>query len=108
LNPDKYQFLARAFKEIFSAKAGFSSAPGIVGNGQYWVYCWLVELNYTFETGVLFMKRGVPTSERFLLTAQYPFYKERFITSPDDFVLDTFSVRAPRNFWIEYQVGKLL
>ncbi|MEM0118044.1 MAG: zinc ribbon domain-containing protein [Conexivisphaerales archaeon] len=99
LKPDTYQFVAHAFRDIYSAKAGLSSAPRILGNGPYWAYCWLVELNYTFETGMLFMKKGVPTTERFLLPAQFPLYYKQFQSSPHDFVLDIFSVKAPSKFW---------
>jgi hypothetical protein len=99
IDPDTYRELCRSFAEINMAKSGQRPVTVLFGGGQIWIACWLVDLNYTFATGVLFMKKGLMMTERLLLPGLFSLNPARLYQAPDEVVTDVFSLKAPSTFW---------
>ncbi|EQD47052.1 hypothetical protein B1B_12507, partial [mine drainage metagenome] len=56
-----------------SAQAGYGTVRAVAPTGApLLVPCWVVELPYTFETGLLWGKRGKEVPERLLVPATFP------------------------------------
>jgi hypothetical protein len=64
--------LFRRAAELRSAQAGNGSVPVVLGGGGTYIPFWVVELPYTFETGVLWNKRGKTVPETLLVAATFP------------------------------------
>ncbi len=68
-------------------------------SGSLWIACWVVDLNYTFATGALFMKKGMMMQDRLLLPALFPLNPSRLTQSPEEVLTDVFSLKAPSSYW---------
>ncbi len=70
--PRREELFARA-AALRSAQAGSGTVRAVAPTGApLLVPCWVVELPYTFETGVLWGKRGKEVPERLLVPATFP------------------------------------
>jgi hypothetical protein len=99
LDPDTYRELCKSFSEINMAKSGQKPATLLSGGGQLWIACWVVDINYTFATGALFMKKGMMVQDRILLPALFTLNPSRLMQSPEEAVTDVFSLKAPSSYW---------
>jgi hypothetical protein len=59
---------------------------------------WVAEIDYTFSTGALWMRKGKYVKEAALIAATFPLY-QNFAASPSDVVTDIFS-RRPNGAFI--------
>jgi hypothetical protein len=62
------------------------------------VACWLAEISYSFETGMLFMKKGQAVQERLLVSGIFPLRPNLIMTAPKYLVTDIFSVQSESGF----------
>jgi hypothetical protein len=100
IDPDTYHELCNNFAAVNMARSGQRSVKVLSGSsGSLWIACWVVDLNYTFATGVLFMKKGMMMQDRLLLPALFPLYPSRLTQSPEETVTDVFSLKAPSSYW---------
>jgi hypothetical protein len=100
IDPDTYQELCDNFAAINMARSGQRPVKILSGSsGVLWIACWVVDLNYTFATGALFMKKGMMVQDRLLLPALFPLNSSRLTQSPEDAVTDVFSLKAPSSYW---------
>ncbi len=97
LDPETFKEIAISFKDVSLAKTGSPVLSGI-GSGNVWVACWLAELSYAFETGVLFMKKGQGVHERLLISGAFTMLPHYILSSPQILVTDIFSVRSQSSF----------
>jgi len=98
IEPDTFKEICASFREISMAKAGNPSMNGIVGGGALWVACWLAEISYSFETGMLFMKKGQAVQERLLVSGIFPLRPDLIKTAPQYLVTDIFSIQSETGF----------
>ena len=97
LDPETFRELSTLFRDASLAKAGNPIVSGI-GSGSVWVACWLAEVSYSFETGVLFMKKGQGVQERLLVSGTFTLHPHYIQSSPQILVTDIFSVRSASTF----------
>jgi len=98
IEPDTFKELCASFREVNLAKAGNPSVNAILGGGAIWVACWLAEISYAFETGMLFMKKGQAVQERLLVSGIFPLRPDLIMTAPQHLVTDIFSVQSESGF----------
>jgi len=98
IEPDTFKEMCQSFAEISSAKAGNPTVNGIIGGGTMWVACWLAEISYSFETGMLFMKKGQAVQERLLVSGVFPLRPDLIMTESQFFVTDIFSILSESGF----------
>lgn len=98
IEPDIFKEICASFREISLAKAGNPAVNAILGGGAIWVACWLAEINYSFETGMLFMKKGQAVQERLLVSGIFPLRADLIMTAPQYLVTDIFSVQSESGF----------
>ena len=99
IEPDTYRELCNNFASINMARSGQKPAKVLSGGGSIWIACWVVDLNYTFATGSLFMKKGMMMQDRVLLPALFSLNPSRLMQSPEETVTDVFSLKAPSSYW---------
>lgn len=99
IEPDTYRELSSNFATVNMARAGQKPVKVLGGSGAIWIACWLVDINYTFATGALFMKKGMMVQDRIVLPSLFPMNSSRLIQSPEDVVTDVFSLKAPSSYW---------
>jgi hypothetical protein len=97
LEPETLREITGSFLDLMRAKAGNSSL-NILGQGRVWVAFWSVDLSYSFETGVLFMKKGQAVQERFLVSGTCTIMPQLIFKQPQVLVTDIFSVRSESSF----------
>ncbi len=97
LEPETFKELSTYFRDVSIAKAGNSSVY-TMGMGRTWVACWLADLSYSFETGVLFMKKGQSVQERMLVSGVFPTHAQYIASQPQVLVTDVFAVRSESSF----------
>ena len=96
---ESYRELCKNFYEINLARTGTHPVPCLLGGGSFWIACWIVDVNYSFETGALFMKRGQMMQERLLIPCTFTLDTARLLKAPEEIVTDVFSLKAPSSFW---------
>lgn len=94
-----FKEISTSFSEATQAKLGTFSINTLGGAGQTWVACWLADLSYSFETGVLFMKKGQAVQERLLVPGTVSLFPERLTGAPHQIATDIFSVTTASGFW---------
>ncbi|MGA2198758.1 MAG: hypothetical protein ABSG45_02350 [Nitrososphaerales archaeon] len=94
LDPSSFKDLCGYHLAVNRAKAGNLSVKILMGTTRIWVACWMVDLNYSFETGVLFMKKGQAVQERFLVSGTFTMFPELLTSSPESLVTDVFAVHS--------------
>lgn len=99
IDPDTYRELCNNYSAVNMARSGQKPVKVLGGGGAFWIACWVVDLNYTFATGALFMKKGMMVQDRILLPALFSRSPSRLVQSPDDVVTDVFSLKAPSSYW---------
>lgn len=99
VDPNTFQEVSKNFKDVIQGRVGDSSVVGLIGSGNVWLACWSADLNYSFETGALFMKKGQSVQERMLINGTFTLYPDQAKSASHTFVTDLFSVRAPSGFW---------
>ncbi len=100
LDPDTYRELSNNFAAVNMARSGQKPVKILSGSGgAIWVACWVVDLNYTFATGALFMKKGMMVQDRILLPALFSRLPAQLLQSPEETVTDVFSLKAPSSYW---------
>ena len=100
IDPDTYRELCNNYSSINMARSGQKPVRVLAGSGgAVWIACWVVDLNYTFATGSLFMKKGMMVQDRLLLPALFPLNPSRLMQSPEEAVTDVFSLKAPSSYW---------
>jgi hypothetical protein len=62
----------RRAAELRAAQGGRGGVKVVIGGGGCFVPFWVIELPYTFETGVLWSKRGKEVAETVLVAATFP------------------------------------
>lgn len=97
LDAETFKDVATFFRDISFAKTGNSSVNAI-GTDGIWVACWLADLNYSFETGTLFMKKGQSVQERFLVSGVFGLLPQYISSQPQILVTDIFSVKSESSF----------
>ncbi len=98
IDPDTFKEICTSFKDITSAKAGTGTVNILSGGGSIWVACWLADISYSFETGMLFMKKGQAVQERLLISGVFPLSPGWVMNAPESLVIDIFSVRSDSGF----------
>ena len=98
IEPDIFKEICTSYREISLAKAGNPTVNVILGGGAIWVACWLAEISYSFETGMLFMKKGQAVQERLLVSGIFPLRPDLITTAPQYLVTDIFSVQSESGF----------
>jgi hypothetical protein len=91
-NLGRYNELARWFCLIMDAKRGKTSLKIVSGVGNVLFPFWAAEINYTFGTGALWMKKGKWVKEMALVSATFPSH-QNFVLAPSEVVTDIFSRR---------------
>jgi hypothetical protein len=71
LDSNRLNDLISMLSWIVEAKAGNSTLPIAMGGGQYLIPFWIVDLPYSFQTGALWMKKGVEAHESLLVPADF-------------------------------------
>jgi hypothetical protein len=100
IDPDTYRELCNNFAAVNMARSGQKPVKVLSGSGgSIWIACWVVDLNYTFATGALFMKKGMMVQDRLLLPALFPLNPSRLTQAPEEAVTDVFSLKAPSSYW---------
>jgi hypothetical protein len=100
IDPDTYHELCNNFAAVNMARSGQRPVKVLSGSsGSLWIACWVVDLNYTFATGALFMKKGMMMQDRLLLPALFPLNPSRLTQSPEEAITDVFSLKAPSSYW---------
>ena len=100
IDPDTYAELCNNFSSVNMAKSGQRPLKILTGSGgEISIACWVVDINYTFATGALFMKKGMMVQDRLLLPAIFSLNPTRLTQSPEDAVTDVFSLKAPSSYW---------
>ena len=94
-----FKEICGSFSDAVQAKFGTLSINALGGSGNLWIACWLADLNYSFETGVLFMKKGQAVQERLLIPGTVSLFPERISSAPQEIATDIFSVTTPSGFW---------
>lgn len=98
IEPDIFKEICTSVKEVSLAKAGNSSVNALLGGGAIWIACWLAEISYSFETGMLFMKKGQAVQERLLVSGIFPLRADLIFAAPQFLVTDIFSVQSESGF----------
>ena len=100
VDPDTYRELSNNFTAVNLARSGQKPVKTLSGGGgSIWVACWVVDLNYTFATGAMFMKKGMMEQDRILLPALFSRMPSQLLQSPEETVTDVFSLKAPSSYW---------
>jgi hypothetical protein len=100
IDPDTYRELCNNYTSINMARTGQRPVKILAGSGgTLWVASWVVDLNYSFATGALFMKKGMMVRDRLLLPAVFPLNPSRLSQAPEEAVTDVFSLKAPSSYW---------
>jgi len=98
IEPNIFKEICASFREISLAKAGNPTVNVIIGGGAIWVACWLAEISYSFETGMLFMKKGQAVQERLLVSGIFPLRPDLITTNSQYLVTDIFSVQSESGY----------
>lgn len=93
----RYSELAKWLHIILGAKKGLNSVKIASGVGNVLFPFWVAEIEYTFSTGALWMRKGKYVKEAALIAATFPLY-QNFAASPSEVVTDIFSRRPERAF----------
>lgn len=96
-NLGRYSELAKWLYLILGAKKGLSTVKIASGSGNLLFPFWVAEIDYTFSTGALWMRKGKYVKEAALIAATFPLY-QNFVASPSDVVSDIFSRRPDGAF----------
>jgi hypothetical protein len=91
-NLGRYNEIARWLLLAFEAKKGRKPIKIVSGPGDVLFPFWVAEVNYTFGTGALWMRKGKYVKETALVAATFPAYPN-FACSPSEVVTDIFSRR---------------
>jgi hypothetical protein len=89
-NLGRYSELAKWFLLIIEAKKGRTQLKISPGIGNVLFPFWVAEINYTFGTGALWLKKGKSVKETALLVATFPLDRT-FASAPSEVVTDIFS-----------------
>jgi hypothetical protein len=96
-NLGRYSELAKWLYIVLGAKRGSSSIKIANGFGNTLFPFWVAEIDYTFSTGALWMRKGKYVKEAALVAATFPLY-QNFAVSPSEVVTDIFSRRPEGAF----------
>ncbi len=97
LDPETFRELSTFFREVTLAKSGMSSV-NTLGSGNVYVASWLADISYSFETGVLFMKKGQAVQERLLISGTFPLQPQYVLSQSQALVTDIFAMRPGTSF----------
>lgn len=96
-NLGRYSEITKWLCLILDAKRGKTPIKIVSGSGSILFPFWVAEINYTFGTGALWMRKGKYVKETALVAATFPFY-QNFVYSPSEVVTDIFSRRPDGPF----------
>jgi hypothetical protein len=96
-NFSRYSELAKWLYIVLGAKKGSNSVKIASGYGNTLFPFWVAEIEYTFSTGALWMRKGKYVKEAALVTATFPLY-QNFAASPSEVVTDIFSKKPEGAF----------
>jgi hypothetical protein len=99
IDSSTYREISASFSEAVQARLGTAFVNTLGGSGPIWVACWLADLSYSFETGVLFMKKGQAVQERLLVPGTISLFPDLLLRSPHEVATDIFSVTTASGFW---------
>jgi hypothetical protein len=102
-NFGRYSELTKWLFIVLGAKKGLNSLKIASGSGNTLFPFWVAEIEYTFSTGALWMRKGKYVREAALVTATFPLY-QNFAASPSEVVTDIFS-RRPEGAFIGSIMG---
>jgi hypothetical protein len=102
-NLGRYSELAKWLYIILGAKKGVATVKIASGSGNMLFPFWVAEIEYTFSTGALWMRKGKYVKEAALIAATFPLY-HNFAASPSEVVTDIFS-RRPEGAFIGSLMG---
>jgi len=102
-NFGRFSELSKWLYVVLGAKRGLNSIRIASGSGNTLFPFWIAEVDYTFSTGALWMRKGKYVKEAALVAATFPLY-QNFATSPFDVVTDIFS-RKPEGAFIGSIMG---
>jgi hypothetical protein len=91
-NLGRYSEIAKWLLLILESKRGRTSIKIASGPGKVLFPFWVAEINYTFGTGALWMRKGKYVKETALVAATFPLY-QNFVLRPSDVITDIFSRR---------------
>jgi hypothetical protein len=91
-NLGRYSEITKWLCLILDSKRGRSSIKIASGPGSVLFPFWVAEINYTFGTGALWMRKGKYVKETAFIAATFPLYPN-FVIRPSDVVTDIFSRR---------------
>jgi hypothetical protein len=91
-NTGRYSEITKWFCLILAAKSGKTPIKISSGLGSVLFPFWVAEVNYTFGTGALWMKKGKYVRETALIAATFPL-NHNFVCLPSEVVTDIFSRR---------------
>jgi hypothetical protein len=89
-NMGRYSEITKWLCLVIEAKRGKTPIKIASGSGNVLFPFWVVEINYTFGTGALWMRKGKYVKETALVAATFPLYNN-FVYSPWEVVTDIFS-----------------
>ena len=102
-NLGRYSELAKWFYIIIEAKNGKTQIKISPGHGRILFPFWVADINYTFGTGALWMRKGKSVKETALLVATFPLHPN-FYSNPSEVVTDIFS-RKPEGALVGSIIG---
>jgi hypothetical protein len=91
-NLGRYSEITRWLCIILDAQRGRTPIKIASGMGNVLFPFWVAEINYTFGTGALWMRKGKYVKETALVAATFPLY-QNFALYPSEVVTDIFSRR---------------
>jgi len=88
----RYSEITKWLFLILDAKRGKTPIKIATGSGSVLFPFWVAEINYTFGTGALWMRKGKYVKETALVATTFPLH-QNFVNSPSEVVTDIFSRR---------------